>query len=700
MSARIGLLHVVFKTHLDVGFTNLAGTVVRQYMEAFIPQAIAVARRLRERGGEERFLWTTGSWLIYEYLERADAAGRADMERAIADGDIRWHALPFTTHTEAMTPALFLAGLGLSRELDRRFGVRTIAAKMTDVPGHTRAMVPLLAEAGVEFLHIGVNPASPAPEVPDLFRWRDPGSGTEVAVLYHKSGYGSDLTLEGLDEGIVFAHTGDNNGPQSPEQIVEQFARLRERFPGARIRASTMDAFAAALRTVRESLPVVEQELGDTWIHGLGTDPGKVAAFRSLCRKLDGWQAGGSGPAAEAFARRLLLVPEHTWGLDFKTHLGDYVNYARPDFEAARARDVAEAPVPEALGFTRKFLAADRRYSRMEASWREQRDYLDRACEALADPALAAEARAALAELRPAVPALDGVEWLAGPDPVLETAHFRAGFDSRTGALVRLIARATGVDWAAGGGLGLLRYQTFSATDCERYLAAYNVNMEHAWCHTWAIPDFGKPGLRPEQAASGMHEARLRRLGVRRGAEGVRVVAELGFDGSLHRGAGAPGRAWMEYEFPDDRPEIRLRVQWFDKPANRMPEALWCSFRPGVRKPEGWRLHKLGRWVSPLEVAPGGNRAMHGVQQGVRYEGPEGTLRIESPDAALVAPGRPKLLEFDREQPDLAGGMHFNLYNNVWGTNFPLWYGEDGVFRFVLATGGGAPAPGGSGRRP
>lgn len=27
--------------------------------------------------------------------------------------------------------------------------------------------------------------------------------------------------------------------------------------------------------------------------------------------------------------------------------------------------------------------------------------------------------------------------------------------------------------------------------------------------------------------------------------------------------------------------------------------------------------------------------------------------------------------------------MHINLRNNVWGTNFPMWYGEDARFRFV-----------------
>ena len=147
---------VIFKTHLDLGFTNFAGTVKERYMKEYIPNAMRTAREMR--GEKERFIWTTGSWLIEQYLEEGEHPEW--MEDAIRHGEIRWHALPFTTHTELMNRELFCYGLNISRKLDERFGMSTAAAKMTDVPGHTRSMIPLLAGAGVRFLHIGVNPAS------------------------------------------------------------------------------------------------------------------------------------------------------------------------------------------------------------------------------------------------------------------------------------------------------------------------------------------------------------------------------------------------------------------------------------------------------------------------------------------------------------------------------------------------------------
>ena len=164
---------IIFKTHLDIGFTDFASVVKQKYFDVFIPNAIRTASELRERKADATFKWTTGSWLISEYLREYGATEKGDALRtAILQGDICWHGLPCTTHTEIMTKELFEYGLSLSRKLDTEFGVHTIAAKMTDVPGHTKSVIPLLKKAGIELLHIGVNPASAVPDLPEIFRWQ------------------------------------------------------------------------------------------------------------------------------------------------------------------------------------------------------------------------------------------------------------------------------------------------------------------------------------------------------------------------------------------------------------------------------------------------------------------------------------------------------------------------------------------------
>ena len=95
-------------------------------------------------------------------------------------------------------------------------------------------------------------------------------------------------------------------------------------------------------------------------------------------------------------------------------------------------------------------------------------------------------------------------------------------------------------------------------------------------------------------------------------------------------------------------------------------------------------MEKMGRWISPMEVVSRGGRKLHATTGEVRYDDGETRVSLRSLDAPLVAPGHPALLQFDDQLPDLAGGMHFNLLNNQWTTNFPQWYEDDGLFRFVV----------------
>ena len=49
-------IHIIFKTHLDVGFTDYAASIRKQYFDQFIPNAVALARRRREADNPRRFI--------------------------------------------------------------------------------------------------------------------------------------------------------------------------------------------------------------------------------------------------------------------------------------------------------------------------------------------------------------------------------------------------------------------------------------------------------------------------------------------------------------------------------------------------------------------------------------------------------------------------------------------------------------------
>ena len=661
----IDTVHVMFKTHLDVGFTDYAKVVRQQYFKSHLPRAMQLAEQFRERNGSERFVWTTGSWLIYEYLEQASAGDRRAMERAIDAGDIAWHGLPFSTHSELMDASLYRFGLSLSQKLDARFGKNTIAAKMTDVPGHTRAIVPILAEAGIRFLIIGVNPSSTAPDVPDVFVWRHI-DGSDVIVVYHKTNYGRTTVVPGMSAALVFDHTGDNLGPPDKETILQTFDRLRKDFPNANVVASRLDDYAAKLLAVKDSLPIVTGEIGDTWIHGAGTDPKKVAWFRRLCALRNEWQETGRANTTdtwfERYSRFLLLVPEHTWGMDEKSHLDDYAVYDANGLHILRQTDKCK---------------------RFEASWAEQREYISEAIRSVDNGSLAGEAMDALAKTEPVRPDSTGFCKVNDLNTRFDTQQFEIQFDPETGAICHLCQNSNGRNWATEKKhLGLYRYELFSADDYDRFGKQYFRLWPHPEDST--IKDFMKPGMEAVAKVSRVWFPRLMDLYRREAANEVRFLLELCMPDEAVDMFGAPAELTIEVILPAEAPTVEMSLQWFSKQACRLPEASWFSFCPSITNANGWTMDKLGWDFSPLEVVRNGNRRLHAVGKGVKYRDERGSCEIQSVDVPLVAPGEPSLLDFNNRQPSLRRGMHFNLHNNVWGTNFPMWYEEDALFRFIL----------------
>ncbi len=335
---------VMFKCHFDLGFIDTQAAVMRMYFDKYFPRAIQTAKTMRD-SGEDRYVWTTGSWLLYEYLEQANSADRRHMDQAVRDGDIAWHALPFNWQTELMDRSLIAGAIGLSKALDRRFGSTTSGAKMTDVPGHSRGLIGPLAENGVTFLDIGVNSASTPPEVPSLFIWKD-SDGNSLVMMYHHRAYGGLVRVPGSDLAVSIQVRNDNSGPHSIPEIKAIYADLRQQFPNAKIRAASLTEIANAVTPFSDHLPTVTQEIGDTWIYGAASDPVKIAWYREILRLrrswIDGgkWKTGSDGDVA--LLRRYSLAVEHTWGTDTKTWL-DFDHYTPHDLAA----DARPAKLPD-----------------------------------------------------------------------------------------------------------------------------------------------------------------------------------------------------------------------------------------------------------------------------------------------------------------------------------------------------------------
>ncbi len=652
---------VMFKCHFDAGFIDTQAAVVSKYFKQYFPQAIQIASTLRQTG-EDRYVWTTGSWLIYEYLEQASPEDRKRMEQALERGDIAWHALPFSWQTELLDRSAIAGLIGLSKSLDQRFGRKTTGAKMTDVPGHSRGLIGPLFENGVKLLDIGVNAASTPPDVPEAFVWKSQ-SGGSLVMIYHRHDYGGIVRIPASDLALAIEVRNDNSGPHTQPEIRQIYADLKRQFPNASIRASNLTEIADSVETYRNALPVVTQEIGDTWIYGVGSDPVKVARYRELLRLRGAWVGQGKFQIGDrtdrAFLAKFALAAEHTWGTDTKTWL-DFDHYT-----------------PAALAH----MLDDPKYKTVTASWVEKRNDIAEGIAAL--PALLqAEAHQHLAELKPVRPETSGLKPYDASAPI-EATHFSIGLDRDTGAIVRLRSKLTGREWSSPSNpLASFTYQTLSKRDYDQFLASYITVQTD-----WAPKDFGKPNIEKFGARSHTWSTKMTECFSAEEEQGHRIVARLEIEEAGEPASGVaawPAEIYIELVLVKSEPAVHCTCSWFGKRANRLPEAIWLSFNPVARRTGNWLLSKVEQPVAPTDVVPGGNRHMHAVSNGLTYSDEQGRFSIETLDAPLLSLGEKTPIYFSNSQPDLAKGINFSLFNNGWGTNYIQWFGEDMQFRFTI----------------
>lgn len=636
VNTSVDKVYVVFKTHLDVGFTDLSSVVTQRYITEFIPKALDVSEKLRAENASEKYVWTTGAWLIWKYLHTASPEEVKRLEAAIGRGDIVWNSVPYTVESESMNLDLFETSLLLSHKLDEKYGKKTIAAKMTDVPGHTRSIVSPMSRAGIRFLHIGVNPACPIPNVPEFCRWRDT-DGSELILVYQQD-YGSENILPGGKAVISINFTGDNHGPHSYEKVKEIYADLHKRYPNARLVACSFNEIAEELIAMQDQLPVVTSEIGDTWIYGYGSAPIRMAKFRALSELYSQWlrekKIDKNSDAALDFVLELGLIAEHTQGVDVKTHLHNWDKYDMDLFLPARAT----AP-----------------FRKAEASWKELDDYIYNAIQYLPQH-LQAEALAEMKKIdQPVVPIFT------------EKAQSVSSTPWQAAVLKKGALKLEG-----------LSYQMYDAADYKQYLDNYL--RAH---YGWALADIGKPGLDKSKAVSVSLSAQTIKQEVRKEKKGIRTVSELVFqnEGKVDQRV-LPEKMYIDVlDYKNGKKaEVTLTIK--GKPAVRLPEAYWLSFTTDDIL--SIVAEKVGGRVDLLDVVEKGNRQQHGIDRYVDLITSNGTIRIWSETAFLVNVGEARGINYSLEYPDKKGGIHFNLSNNLWNTNFRMWNEGSLTYRFTI----------------
>ena len=674
---------VVSKTHLDIGFTDFAENIKRKYINEYIPSAIDLAEKVN-KNNEKNFVWTTGSWILREALKFSNEADKERLYNAIKNGNIAPHGLPFTTHTELLDKDTLEYGLSIVDELDEIRGEKTISAKMTDVPGHTKGLVTLLCKKGIKLLHIGVNGASALPEVPECFLWKNGES--EVVVIY-SAAYGGAYKNEFIDEILYFDHTLDNRGAPSPEKVLKHLDDIRKEYPDYIVEAGTMDDFAEVLWEVREKLPVIENEIGDTWIHGAATDPYKAGALRTLINLKEKWLLDATMVKSSneycGLSDGILCLAEHTCGLDSKMYLADYENYLKKDFVKARKRDKVKIKHPlrgypiniNTIKFRKNGTYSEGSYSAMEKSWNEQRLYIQDALSSLSD-LHKKEAENELLKLRPEKKEVLPKEQLT----INEVDAF--GWKIKIndfGGIGYLSLNENEI--IRENNEAVIEYRVYGKENYDYWHKNYSRDLEGT--AEWVYGDFGRPLLKYAEGKyqKGRFFYKKENSFIKETEEKTKIFVDLKCDKALCEDLGAPREIQLIYTLTSEK--MKIDVSWFNKDANRLTEAIFFKVYPTDSK---IKMEKLGEFIDPYTVVAKGSKNLHAVKS-IVLENSKNTIKTTNLTSSLVSVGKGKILEFDDEFEKIKDGLSYVLYNNVWGTNFPLWYEENAHFEFEINAG-------------
>ena len=273
-------------------------------------------------------------------------------------------------------------------------------------------------------------------------------------------------------------------------------------------------------------------------------------------------------------------------------------------------------------------------------------------------------------------------------------------FDSNNGAINYLYNIDSMIEYANKSHLiGEFIYQTLTETNFINFI--YNYSW-HPW-DSYVLYDFGKH-LLDEYCSYCQYQYITSTLvnfyenkyncynNTSTNCEKAKFIIEwqIGNDSSstsyLHKNYGIPSSLFNEISIDTKQMEIDFEITWINKTATRIPETLWFKMNPN--KCSDYEIDKLGEsvQVGPGYILNNGSFHLHATTGNVSCSVDKSNkLNIESIDSALVGfipKGMSQLTPFPIPFANVTengenAGFGFVLYDNIWGTNYPVWYPFD-----------------------
>ena len=688
VNCNIKNVHIIFSNHVDMGFNSQYSSynepaftinIINIYFDLHFPQILTNINQLS--GININYVYTLQPYLIYLYLHcEHDIIPTInnitlhcpnnnqinDFKKAIFNGNIVWQALPFNIHSEMQNEIMFQNQINLVRILDDEFkqSYKTVI-NQRDVPGITAGVIPILIKNNIKAISIGANELAGTPEVPNIFRWKHPtNSNLEVIMMMHVGGYGGYqindcVIIPNYSDALCYYYRTDNAGPGSYIEVINVLKTVQVEFPNATVFPSSFEKYIATLpQDVIDKLPIIQAEIGDTWDHGMATDPKKLQYFRHIQRfietKINQNQWNLTDPILLKFMLRLQKVTEHTFGLDETFYLDDPYNWENTDFHEAK-----------------KLYGS---YQIMINSWAEQRKYLSFDL---------MQSHPILKELYNELNELDNMY----SNLTNQLSYYTIPIKSNT----VLYCNDWNISFGYDGNINYLRniknndnnivftnigfeHQTLSDKDMNiDYI--YNYSRCGNNCPEWFTASFGKPNIGSfAKTMSAVYAPKTLKVIKQQNTCKYVILAQPQANNY------GPAELIMLFVDLTNNSTANLSLLIQNKTATRLPEAYWFSFLPIIKNNNTnsinkWFVHKVNSMIPINNVVKNGTSHLHATINGIYYFDKNNTLNINSLDTGLISVGvqMPMATPFEIEYAD-PKNIYFLLNTNIWSTNYPSWY--------------------------
>ena len=720
---------LVFKTHFDIGFTDTATNIIKTYKGKMTEDVKDTCEATKDLD-KCKYIWTMPSWPLYKMLD-LDCDSKSDNAKAVAKlvrrGQLKWHALPFTSHFDFCGIEDYLRGHRISQALAEEFQVENAnTAKLTDVPGHGRMLPSLLNEMGIEFLHIGTNEFATPPDVPILFNWEGP-DGKKVLTMFSKAAYGTSLEAPTDWEYPVWMallHTHDNCGPQSKDILEKLIEKAKKMYPDAEIVTGSMDDFYRELVNTDLDIPTITSDLADTWIHGVGTYPSEVTMVRAARGILTRVEKALNMLKLEARDKiqevinqayfELLLFGEHTWGLDVKTHMGEERAYDKEEFlefkessiaklmefswdeQRQRAEDALHLAKEAEKLFNQVIGQDDNKILVFNPAGKKESIYIDveHLKEALVGKALRREDKVLVPE------ELNGRLHFYGEDlePLqftsyeivdyneqkeqetsidkIENHRYYVTCDVKTGEIITVWDKKLEKNIIRKSDDAFLnyRYDRYGFTDINEFLRTYGYKFSD-----WGINDYGKKSY-PD-----CEHLTYRPITTKVIVKDNNLIIEKTNNESAKE-YGDAQKVITEISLPRHGDEIFISVSLINKQETLYGESGYISMPFAMNKPQ-ILINKTGCMIDvKKDIAKDAGHVNYCIENAVVLADDDTAITVTSLDIPLLSIGEAGMFKFRGSYEERDETLFFNAFNNMWGTNFPQWFGGDFKFRFTITS--------------